>query len=1270
LIGGRESSSVEMYDYQNDTWVNLGNAPINLNHFQGVEYQGLIWVIGALVGDNFPIDNPAENIWIYSPVNNEWIQGPEIPVARRRGAAGLALYNEKFYLLGGNTNGHDGGYVSWFDEYDPATGTWTTLPDAPTARDHFYASVIGDKMYAAAGRLSGGPGGVFQPNVPEVDVYDFTNGRWSTLPIGSNIPTPRAGPVTVVYNGKLMLMGGSVQNQEVYGTLTTDVLTLTEEFDPVSETWSRIEDANFKRRATQGIVSGNGVFTTGGSDLVGGGTIKNMEFYGQDNPTGTPLIISELSGPGTTQVPLGQNSDITLDVSGGNTGIIVTSMSLSGPDAAQFSINAGELTNGLIKANTSHIVTIGYNGSATGELATLTVNYGISDQITIELQSGNSGAVSSFTLINADTDTDVLTLTPGLQIDESTLSGTNMTVRANTNPTVVGSVFLQISGPVNASRTENVVVYALFGNSGSDYFGQPFPLGSYTMTATAYSGFGLSGTDLGTLTIQFDIVNGGGGNVPPAVSNPGTQTNTEGDNISLQIVATDESTNLNYSATGLPPNLSINNSTGLISGTVSTGSNSGFFQEQNGLVIVDAESGSVVPTWSETTTGGATGIKAGTDHFFDQNGGTIPYEVTISTPGVYRFNWRSFYSGSDPTEENDNWLRFPNNNDVWFFGFQGTVTDEAGVITNLQGAQSQIVFPIGSSRVTAGTTPNGSGGNGYFKIFRSGGAPEVYSWQAATSDNDGHKIYVWFVNPGTYTFEISERSLGHAIDRVSLYKIDTYGDTYDTNNLTNAPESPSGEGAAAGSPYPVEVTVTDDGSPALSTAVQFTWNIGQGNQNQPPTAVASANLLNGDIPLQVEFTGSGSIDDVGIVSYFWDFKDGNTSSQADPVYTFNTPGTYNVELSVQDGAGLNDTDSVTITVTDPVVNQPPTAVASASPLSGNIPLQVSFTGSNSTDDSGISIYSWDFGDGGSSNLADPIYTYNGAGNFTATLTVTDGDNLQDNTTIIINANDPGQNGVVNFTLINADTDQDLYNLSDGQQIIESTISGTNLAIRANTNPSVVGSVFLQISGAINSSRTENAAAYALFGNSGSNYFGQLFPVGSYTMTATAYSEPGLSGNNLGSFTIQFDVVNGGGGNAPPTALASADIVTGIVPLQVNFTGSNSTDDVGVTGYLWDFQDGSPVTSMANPTHTFDTAGIYAVELTVNDIEGLTDQAVINITVNDPAPSTVESFTLVNADTDQDLYNLSDGQQIIESTISGTNLAIRANTNPSVVGSVF
>jgi hypothetical protein len=168
-----------------------------------------------------------------------------------------------------------------------------------------------------------------------------------------------------------------------------------------------------------------------------------------------------------------------------------------------------------------------------------------------------------------------------------------------------------------------------------------------------------------------------------------------------------------YAATGLPPDLTIDPDTGLISGTIEDGT-SNAFQEENGLVVIEAESGILDPTWALTTTGGATGIIAGSDHLTNRNGGTIPYEIDITTPGVYRFNWRSFYSGISATDQNDNWLRFPNTNGVWFFGYKGTPGSEAALITELEGAQTNMVFPVGSGRESGGTIPEGNSGNGYF----------------------------------------------------------------------------------------------------------------------------------------------------------------------------------------------------------------------------------------------------------------------------------------------------------------------------------------------------------------------------------------------------------------------------------------------------------------------------------------------------------------------------------------------------------------------------
>ena len=71
-------------------------------------------------------------------------------------------------------------------------------------------------------------------------------------------------------------------------------------------------------------------------------------------------------------------------------------------------------------------------------------------------------------------------------------------------------------------------------------------------------------------------------------------------------------------------------------------------------------------------------------------------------------------------------------------------------------------------------------------------------------------------------------------------------------------------------------------------------------------------------------------------------------------------------------------------------NVPPTAVASASPTNGLAPLRVQFSSAGSGDADGqLQRYSWSFGDGGTSTVANPQHTYTRNGRFTAKLTVTD-----------------------------------------------------------------------------------------------------------------------------------------------------------------------------------------------------------------------------------------------------------------------------------------
>ena len=289
LFGGRENAqTLETYDFTSDSWTISASVPVEFNHFQALEYEGLVWVIGAFQTNNFPNEVPAESIYVYDPALDLWMQGPAVPIARQRGSAGLVVHDGKFYVVGGNTDGHDGGYVDWFDEYDPETGTWTQLPAAPHARDHFHAAVVGDKLYALGGRLSGGAGGTFAPLIPEVDVYDFIAGTWSTLPLASDLPTPRAASAVAVFDGEILVIGGEGGGQ-AYDTV--------EALDPLTDSWRTLASLNYPRHGTQAIVSGPFLIPAGGIHDV-------FVRYTGTNESATATLVVGYGGGQTVNVEL------------------------------------------------------------------------------------------------------------------------------------------------------------------------------------------------------------------------------------------------------------------------------------------------------------------------------------------------------------------------------------------------------------------------------------------------------------------------------------------------------------------------------------------------------------------------------------------------------------------------------------------------------------------------------------------------------------------------------------------------------------------------------------------------------------------------------------------------------------------------------------------------------------------------------------------------------------------------------------------------------
>ena len=107
----------------------------------------------------------------------------------------------------GIVDGHTSGTAAWFDEFDPDTGTWRRLPEAPRPRDHFSAVVSkGRLLIVGARNTSHHEPGYFGALIPEVDVHGFGAGKWSTLPDRLSVATVAGG--LAAPDGSIYYVGG------------------------------------------------------------------------------------------------------------------------------------------------------------------------------------------------------------------------------------------------------------------------------------------------------------------------------------------------------------------------------------------------------------------------------------------------------------------------------------------------------------------------------------------------------------------------------------------------------------------------------------------------------------------------------------------------------------------------------------------------------------------------------------------------------------------------------------------------------------------------------------------------------------------------------------------------------------------------------------------------------------------------------------------------------------------------------------------------------
>ena len=417
-----------------------------------------------------------------------------------------------------------------------------------------------------------------------------------------------------------------------------------------------------------------------------------------------------------------------------------------------------------------------------------------------------------------------------------------------------------------------------------------------------------------------------------------------------------------------------------------------------------------------------------------------------------------------------------------------------------------------------------------------------------------------------------------------------------------------------------EAVITGTGTP---TATQTT--------TPGPVAGFTANITSGYAPLSVLFTDQST---GSPTSWLWSFGDGGTSTGQNPVHEYSSTGLYNVSLTVSNAYGTDFEIKIGYINVSTII--PPAANFTATPTSGDKPLNVSFTDLSTGSPTS---WFWEFGDGYNSTGQNPVHIYTIEGTYSVKLTVSNAVS-SDNTTkysyITVNAgscicSEPGLKGYYynnkDFTGTPVEETAGRLRLSDNQGYslygYSSDILDWPQDILGKTNTfSVIFEGYLVISEddtyTFNLTSDDGSRLWIdntddsstpLIDNWGihqpqSEYAAIYLTAGYHPVKIKMYENSGaaviyLKWRNSSSaedFVTSFCAEDS---CSPPAADFTVDVTSGSAPLTVIFT-DNSTGNP--TSWLWNFGDGTNSTEQ-NPSHTYSNTGLYDVSLKASNSNG-------------------------------------------------------------------
>lgn len=343
-------------------------------------------------------------------------------------------------------------------------------------------------------------------------------------------------------------------------------------------------------------------------------------------------------------------------------------------------------------------------------------------------------------------------------------------------------------------------------------------------------------------------------------------------------------------------------------------------------------------------------------------------------------------------------------------------------------------------------------------------------------------------------------------------------------------------------------------------------------------------------------TAQGS---AGITGYLWNFGDNGTSTLPEPVHVYGNPGVYTVSLTVTTADGTETfTRNNYIVVGDPQ----PLPNFSATPREIFTGESVQFSDLTTSIAGPIVSRTWDFGDGGTSNVPNPSHQYSRSGIFTVSLTV-------------------------NTEFATATETKQSY-------ILVKRKGGPEAAISVSTVNPAVGDV-IQFNDASDPGSSDITQRVWNFGDG--DVSTEVNPThiyrraGTFTVTLTVVT---AHGSDTASVTLNL-------GFAPPrpdfevletNPSTCSDPIT--CPEAVQFVDRSNPGSGTIREWLWNFGDGT-TSNEQNPRHGYTRVGTFNVSLTItttapqNNVATITKQNLI-VTVDPPRPdfsvSTQSVFT--------------------------------------------